>query len=292
MDPHDEYQRVIRRHLLEKEELYAQIQSMKYSIPKNDKNRRKQMFLDAARHEAQMNQRHQQELEKLQDKLNYITGESITSSLAKMNQENLPPCSAKAQKRRQRTGLLQGPQERIALEETDLFSIYRLEEEEKVAAILRPKNLVMKTIPADGHCMYRAIQDQLAFSVTMETLRYHTASYMRKHMDDFLPFFSEPEGDNLYTQEDFLRYCNDIMFRSSWGGQLELRAISHILQTPIEVIQANSPIIVIGEEYHQKPLTLIYLHYACNFAEHYNSVKPIKTSPVGVRGLGPAPRLF
>ncbi|NP_001388056.1 OTU domain-containing protein 6A [Rattus norvegicus] len=288
-DTEHELQRVIRRHYREKRELQAHIQTLKASVPKNDKGRRKQLLSDIARLEAEMEQRHEQELEKFGE--NPESGvDSVTADLKKMNLENMPPRPAKSQKRRdRRANLERRRQERMPAAQAEQLAAYRREEEEKVAAILGAKNLEMKTIPADGHCMYRAIQDQLVFSVTIESLRYRTAYYMRKHIDDFLPFFTEPEAGNFYTREDFLRYCDDIVHKASWGGQLELRALSHVLQTPIEVVQANSPIIVIGEEYTRKPLTLVYLHYACDFGEHYNSVKPIEV-PGAVGGM--APRLF
>lgn len=38
---------------------------------------------------------------------------------------------------------------------------------------------------------------------------------------------------------------------------LQLRALSHILQTPIEVVQMDSPSIIVGEEYSGKPITLV-----------------------------------
>lgn len=290
-DTEQERQRVIRRHYREKRELQAHIQTLKASIPKNDRGRRKQMVADIARLEAEMEQRHRQELEKFGENPDSSV-DSVTADLKKMNLENMPPRPARAQKRRnrdQRAHHERRRHERMPAAQAEQMAAYRREEEEKVAAILGAKNLEMKTIPADGHCMYRAIQDQLVFSVTIESLRYRTAYYMRKHIDDFLPFFTEPEAGNFYTREDFLRYCDDIVHNASWGGQLELRALSHVLQTPIEVVQANSPIIVIGEEYTRKPITLVYLHYACDFGEHYNSVKPIEVA--GAAG-GMAPRLF
>ncbi|XP_028739759.2 OTU domain-containing protein 6A [Peromyscus leucopus] len=287
-DTENDFQRVIRRHYRERRELQGHIQALKSSVPKSDKNRRRRLLADVARLEAEMEQRHQQELEKFEDLDPSL--ESVTADLTKMNLENLPPRPSKAQKRRERRAHMERQhQERMPAARAQQLATFRREEEEKVTAILGAKNLEMKTIPADGHCMYRAIQDQLVYSVTVESLRYRTAYYMRKHVDDFLPFFTEPEAGNFYTREDFLRYCDDIVHRASWGGQLELRAMSHILQTPIEVVQANSPIIVIGEEYTRKPLTLVYLHYACEFGEHYNSVKPIETP--GTTG-GMAPRLF
>ncbi|XP_027791574.1 OTU domain-containing protein 6A [Marmota flaviventris] len=285
-----EHQRMIRRHHREKKELQARIQSMKNSVPKSDKKKRKQLLLDVARLEAEMEQRHQQELERFQENFPDNSDlDSITEDLAKMDLENQPPRVSRAQKRRERRAALERDSlERIAKAEMEHMASFRREEEKKVAAILESKNLEMKDIPADGHCMYRAIQDQLAFSMTVESLRCRTAEYMQKHVDDFLPFFSDPETGGTYTRDDFLSYCENIKRSASWGGQLELRALSHILQMPIKVIQADSPIIVIGEEYKKKPLILVYLHYACNLGEHYNSVKPLEAGAVG----GAAPRLF
>ncbi|XP_008710515.2 OTU domain-containing protein 6A [Ursus maritimus] len=287
-DSQSEQQRIIRRHHREKKELQARIHSMKNSVPKSDKKRRKQLLLDVARLEAEMEQKHQQELEKFED--NFPDNlDSVTEDLAKMDLENQPPHQSRAQRRRERRAALERErQERISEAEMEHLASFRREEEEKIAVILGSKNLELKDIPADGHCMYRAIQDQLVFSVTVESLRSRTADYMRKHVDDFLPFFSDPDTGNAYSREDFLSYCDDIVRSPSWGGQLELRALSHVLQTPIEVIQAESPAMVIGCEYTRKPLTLVYLRYACNLGEHYNSVKPRDAGAVG----GAAPRLF
>ena len=287
-DSQSEHQRMIRRHNREKKELQARIQSMKNSVPRSDKKRRKQMLLDVARLEAEMEQKHQQELEKFQESFPGNL-DSVTEDLAKMDLENQPPRPSRAQRRRERrAALARERQERIAEAEMEHLASFRKDEEEKLRAILGAKNLEMKDIPADGHCMYRAIQDQLVFSVTVESLRRRTAEYMRKHVDDFLPFFSDPETGDAWSRDEFLGYCDDSVRSASWGGQLELRALSHILQTPIEVIQANSPAVVIGEEYTKRPLILVYMRYACSLGEHYNSVTPLAAGAVG----GAPPRLF
>ncbi|KAM9577629.1 OTU domain-containing protein 6A [Trichechus inunguis] len=290
-DRQSERQRMARRHYREKKELQARIQAMKNSVSKSDKKRRKQLLLDVARLEAEMEQKHRQELEKFRESFaNNSNVETVTEDLAKMDLENQPPSLSRAQRRRERRMALERErQERIAgagMEEP--LAGFRRDEEEKLSVILGAKNLEMKDIPADGHCMYRAIQDQLMFSVTVESLRGRTADYMQKHIDDFLPFFSDPETGDARSRDDFLSYCDNIVRNASWGGQLELRALSHVLQTPIEVIQADSPVVVIGEEYSKKPLVLVYLRYACSLGEHYNSVKPLEERAVA----GAAPRLF
>lgn len=77
---------------------------------------------------------------------------------------------------------------------------------------------------------------------------------------------------DLFPTEEFGKYCDDIVNTAAWGGQLELRALSHILRTPIEIIQADSPPIVVGEEYPENPLILVYMRHAYGLGEHYNSV--------------------
>ncbi|XP_027464442.1 OTU domain-containing protein 6A isoform X1 [Zalophus californianus] len=282
-DSQSEPQRIIRRHHRERKELQARIQGMKNSVPKSDKKRRKQLLLDVARLEAEMEQKHQQELETFRESFPGDGNlDSVTEDLSKMNLENQPPRQSRAQRRRERRAALERVrQERMAEAEMEQLASFRRDEEEKLAAILRSKNLELKDMPVDGHCMYRAIQDQLVFSVTVESLRKRTANYMRKHVDDFLPFFRDPDTGDAYSRQDFLSYCDNIVLSPSWGGQLELRALSHVLQTPIEVIQADLPAVVIGVEYSRKPLTLVYLRYACNLGEHYSSMR-----------IGHAPRAF
>ena len=51
----------------------------------------------------------------------------------------------------------------------------------------------------DGHCMYRAVQDQLSLrsdgdshpAEDVAALRKKTADYIRHHQDDFLPFLRQ-----------------------------------------------------------------------------------------------------
>ncbi|KAM8753526.1 OTU domain-containing protein 6A [Rhynchonycteris naso] len=280
-----EHQRVERRHQRERKELEDRIQVMKSAVPKGDKKKRKQMLLDVARLEAEMEQRHQQELEKFEElfpgSARQRGFEAITKGLAKMNLENQPPRLSKIQKRRERRAALERERQKAAEAETRYLASYRREEEEKLAAVLEPRNLEMRNIPPDSHCLYRAIQDQLPSPVSLESLRRRTARYLRQHIEEFLPFFSDPETGDARSRDDYMRYCDDIVHNASWGGQMELRALSHVLQAPIEVIQTESPVVVVGEEYSSKPLTLVYVRYASSFGDHYNSVKPLEAGAVG-----------
>ncbi|XP_015261546.1 PREDICTED: OTU domain-containing protein 6B isoform X1 [Gekko japonicus] len=275
---------LIRRQRKEKRDLQAKIQGMKNTVPKNDKKRRKQLTDSIAKLEADLEQNHEEELKKLKETVPEQSEEdSAAVSMARLELENTqlvpPPRISKAQKRREKKAALEKErEERIAEAEIENLTGARHLESQKLAHILSTRQLEIKQIPSDGHCMYRAIEDQLKEqqnSWTVATLRAQTAEYMRTHVDDFLPFLTNPNTGDLYSHDEFEKYCCDIANSAAWGGQLELRALSHILQTPIEVVQMDSPPIIVGEEYSRKPLILVYMKHAYGLGEHYNSVKPL-----------------
>ncbi|KAF6100477.1 OTU deubiquitinase 6B [Phyllostomus discolor] len=272
----DEEEQLVRRHRKEKKELQAKIQGMKNAVPKNDKKRRKQLTEDVAKLEAEMEKKHKEELEQLKLTSKESKRDFDAVNISNLVLENHPPRISRAQKRRDRKAALEKEQkERIAEAELENLHGARHVEGEKLAQILAARELEIKQVPSDGHCMYRAIEDQLQereSPLTVAALRSRTAEYMQSHMEDFLPFLTNPNTGDMYTPEEFGKYCDDIVNTAAWGGQLELRALSHILQTPIEIIQADSPPIVVGEEYPKKPLILVYMRHAYGLGEHYNSV--------------------
>lgn len=101
------------------------------------------------------------------------------------------------------------------------------------------------------------------------------AAFMRVFMSCFL--------------DEFEKYCSDVEHTAAWGGQLEvssrfvtailflfpvrlfsncffvclfqLRALTQVLRLPVEVIQASSATIKIGEEFQSEPITLVYVVY-------------------------------
>ncbi|KAK4827613.1 hypothetical protein QYF61_019538 [Mycteria americana] len=276
-------QQLVKRQRKEKRELQAKIQGMKNAVPKNDKKRRKQLADEVAKLEAELEQKHKEELKQLKEaSLEQNKTDSIADGVANLELEGVEqqiqhPRITKAQKRREKKAALEKErEERIAEAEIENLTGARHLESQKLASLLAARHLEIKQIPSDGHCMYRAIEDQLKDrqnSWTVATLRNQTAKYMQSHFDDFLPFLTNPSTGDMYSREEFEKYCDDIANTAAWGGQLELRALSHILQTPIEVVQMDSPPIIVGEEYSGKPIILVYMRHAYGLGEHYNSVK-------------------
>lgn len=279
---------LLHQHRKEKKELQAKIQSMKNSVPKNDKKRRKQLTEDIAKMEAELEERHKQELadfsrkQTAEKQVNSVANGVTNLELGKEVPGQQPRVS-KAQKRREKKAALEKERdERIAEAEIENLSGARHLESQKLSHVLSERQLQIKQIPSDGHCMYRAIEHQLKErdnNINLTSLRRQTADYMQSHSDDFLPFLTNSATGEMYTQDEFEKYCTEVANTPAWGGQLELRALSHILQTPIEVIQADSSPIVIGEEYSNKPITVVYMHHAYGLGEHYNSVEPLTVTP-------------
>ncbi|XP_029369262.1 deubiquitinase OTUD6B [Echeneis naucrates] len=277
-----------RQHRKERKDLQAKIQGMKNSIPKNDKKRRKQMTEEIAKLEADLNQKHEEELRKLKStndtKVEQVINGIETIKVEGSEQEEVKqPRVTKAQKRRDKKAAQEKEREsRIAEAEIQNLQGVRHQESLKLAQKLSEQQLQIKEISSDGHCMYRAIEDQLAqrskpgLTMSVKELRSRTADHMRSCADDFLPFLTNPNTGDMYTTDEFEKYCSEVEHTAAWGGQLELRALTQVLQLPIEVIQADSPAIKIGEEYGSEPIILVYMRHAYGLGEHYNSVERLK----------------
>ncbi|XP_060915989.1 deubiquitinase OTUD6B [Labrus mixtus] len=281
-------EQLAKQHRKEKKDLQAKIQSMKNAVPKNDKKRRKQMTDEIAKLEADLNQKHEEELSQLNStgdtKVEAVLNGVENLQMDDGEKEDVTQSRVtKAQKRREKKAAQEKEREsRIAEAEVLNLQGVRHQEGLMLAQKLALQQLQIKEISSDGHCMYRAIEDQLAkrskpeIVVSMKDLRSRTAEHMRSHADDFLPFLTKPNTGDMYTTEEFEHYCSEVEHTAAWGGQLELQALTQVLRLPIEVIQANSSTIKIGEEFDSDPITLVYMRHAYGLGEHYNSVERLK----------------
>uniref|UniRef100_UPI0037E7E8EF deubiquitinase OTUD6B n=1 Tax=Semicossyphus pulcher TaxID=241346 RepID=UPI0037E7E8EF len=278
-------EQLAKQHRKEKKDMQAQIQSMKNAVPKNDKKRRKQMTEEIAKLEADLSQKHEEECKQLQStagtKVEEVLNGVENLKVEAEEEEVTQPRLTKAQKRRDKKAAQEKEREsRIAEAEVENLQGVRHQEGLMLAQKLAQQQLQIKEISSDGHCMYRAVEDQLAqrskLVMSVKELRSRTAEHMRSHADDFLPFLTNPNTGDMFTTDEFEKYCSEVEHTAAWGGQLELRALTQVLQLPIEVIQANSSTIKIGEEFDSNPVTLVYMRHAYGLGEHYNSVERLK----------------
>lgn len=232
--------------------------------------------------EKQLQEKHEKELaefnevsssekpnDDLEKKMENLSTDDVESTEVKR-------CS-KAQKRREKKiAQEQERQRRIKEQEIKNLDGVRHIESEKLKSILKKLGLTFHQIASDGNCLYNAVCHQLSqrnIKATNESLRCDAANYMLAHPDDFMPFLTKPDGDSLYTEEEYKKYCQDIASTTTWGGQMEITALSHVLKLPIKVIQAEGAILLVGEDYEQLPIVLTYHRHEYGLGEHYNSVK-------------------
>lgn len=276
------------RHRKEKKELQAKIQALKKSVPRGDKKRNKEVKAEIAILEQNQNDQHEAEIKELDARTAKENSkpelkEESTLEEPGNHQEEIPdvkpdaPRVSKTKRKREKKALKAKQQAELASKaESEYIYSQRYQEEEKIRKILDGMKLEVKPMISDGNCLYYAIEDQLIGRKTAYNsteLRCLTSDYMLKHREEFLPFLTKPESDECYTNEEFEKYCQEIAETSAWGGQVELTALSHVLQAPIHVIQADMPTVKIGEEYDQAPVLLTYHRHELGLGEHYNSVQ-------------------
>ncbi|XP_054164860.1 deubiquitinase OTUD6B-like [Oppia nitens] len=297
----DAKEALLERHRLEKKELNAKITDMKHKTPKGDKKKQKELKNEITLMTEELTKRHENELKSLSttssdlntndETINGLTNQlteikvntkiidnNVDSDLIDNGIKYSETKVSKAQRRRDAKALKEKQkQQRIAEDMVDDSENQRLIELDKLKNILSSRGLVMYDIPSDGDCMYRAIEHQLSLNnikTNVSELRQKTCDYMKTNKLDYIPFLTSNTGD-LMNDEEYDGYCNDIATTKSWGGQLELRAISHIFRIAIEVIQTEGSPVLIGDTDYRgcKSLIVCYLRYAYSLGEHYNSVQ-------------------
>lgn len=220
----------------------------------------------------------------LDDLVKAIAGVSVT------NQPEQPKLSKSAKKHKKRAQEEADREQRIQDEQSQIVSD-RMIEDEKLEKKLKPLGYAINEIKPDGHCLYRAVENQLALQsrgssppYTYQELRKMVAAYMREHAPDFLPFFlSENEADGESEEsltKRFDNYCNEIESTAAWGGQLELGALTHCLKKHIMIFSGSFPDVEMGKEYKSgnetaSSIMLSYHKHAFGLGEHYNSVVPV-----------------
>jgi len=143
-----------------------------------------------------------------------------------------------------------------------------------LAKKLADQGLCTVEIPADGHCLFSALSDQLKrtgcpIEHSYKSLRRAAAGYMMNNEQHFKGFLSL-EGTS------FESYCRRIERTNAWGGQHELIALSHFLKRNIQVMRHDMSIQMFPDpdthpSYAGEPLRLSY-HIHEYSGEHYNSV--------------------
>eukprot|EP00752_Nemacystus_decipiens_P006777 g6086.t1 len=215
---------------------------------------------------------------KSKDAVDKIGEAAGAMSLEEREKQKRDQKRAKAQRKRekQREKELER-EERIAKEKAEGGPDPRIIEMEVLQTQVAPRGCRVSEIKADGHCLYRAVAEQLGLTGRREGLteesypemRKEAARQLRSSPSEYLPFLH-----GLNEGEEFDLYCESVEGSAEWGGQVELQALSAALEVPMEVFSAMSPPLLLGQEYDGAPLLLTYHEHYYALGAHYNSVVP------------------
>ncbi|KAL3642750.1 OVARIAN TUMOR DOMAIN-containing deubiquitinating enzyme 5 [Castilleja foliolosa] len=291
---------MLSRHRKETSDLQNKEISMKKAAAKGSKaeQKAKKKQVDDEIHKLSTNLKEKQNNELASFGYATSTGEQkgnldiLVKAIAGVSVTNQPEQSkpSKSVKRRGKQAQQEAAREQRIQEEKSQVVSDQFVEDEKLEKKLGPLGFTINEIKPDGHCLYRAVEDQLGLQsggpspYTYQELREMVAAYMRDHASDFLPFFfpeNVTDGENEdSTTEVFESYCREIESTAAWGGQLELGALTHCLKKHIMVFSGSFPDVEMGKEYKSSDtfgssVMLSYHRHAFGLGEHYNSVVPV-----------------
>eukprot|EP01137_Pigoraptor_chileana_P013522 Opistho-2@67126 len=291
-----------QRHKKEMKDLAARLQKLKHSVPKGDNKRKKEVAAETQKLEDETKARHAAELAAAQkeDASGSKDGANVSESKERGEDDGKPQEDeadqgdggavgtgrkpTRAQKRREKKDERSlERQKEIADEKARMGPAARDLERAALVSKLNPLGLRTAEIPPDGHCLYNALSHQLATSgfpesLSFQTLRLRAADYLRSHRDDFMPFLSTDSGDPM-CDADYDEYCNSVEKTAAWGGEIEIRALSHLLHVSVEIFQAYSNTILVNEQYAGPKVRLSYHRHEYGLGEHYNSVVAAGVDP-------------
>lgn len=290
----NETEQILKRHRQERKELQAKIQALKKQAPKGKK--KKEIADSVIQLEKELEERHNHELssveslsklsesnsdtdeheeEAVESRDNKNTVESIHNEEAEEITVQEGTRVSRAQKRRNKKVNEEKERDKRILEQAEKNKKGpRVTETNKIKELLQDQGLQLYNIPADGNCLYCAVDHQLEItgreSLSVEKLRKITADFMKENKDDFIPFMCN-DSDEPLNEKQFEEYCKSVAATKFWGGQIEIKALSNALKCPIKIIQASGPHTIQGENFTGPPLILTYHRHLYRLGEHYNS---------------------
>ncbi|XP_049611326.1 OTU domain-containing protein 3 isoform X1 [Syngnathus scovelli] len=130
---------------------------------------------------------------------------------------------------------------------------------------LQAMGLMLREIPGDGNCLFRALGDQLeGHSRSHLELRQETVDYMMSHRQDFEPFVE----DDI----PFLEHLSNLAQPGTFAGNDAIVAFARSQQVKVVIHQLNTPLWEINGTEKQMCREL---HIAYRYGDHYDSVRRI-----------------
>ncbi|CAL4124215.1 unnamed protein product, partial [Meganyctiphanes norvegica] len=138
--------------------------------------------------------------------------------------------------------------------------------------------LMLREIPGDGNCLFRALGDQLDGSPNYHAKhRQDVVGYMREHREDFEPFVED--------DVPFERHLSNLAELGTYGGNECIVAFARLHLVTVVIHQLNTPLWTIcGSDSSHKSQKELHISY--HNGDHYNSVRKIgdgTTAPSNIK---------
>jgi hypothetical protein len=137
-------------------------------------------------------------------------------------------------------------------------------EYQKLEQSLNKHGLAISKVDADGSCLFSAFALNLPGS-SGASLRKLAVDYMIANPDDFAPFI-----DSEAYPDGFEDYCNRMRRHTTWGGQLEIQALSLALKVNVFVYQTGEKSTIKMINFEESSTQCVTVSY--HDGEHYNAV--------------------
>lgn len=269
------------QHKKERKELQAKIQALKKSAGKGDKKKKREVLEAITKLELELDEKHSKELSLFQRTDATKTIEEVIGEPEHQSEEDEQSQRvSKAQKRRDKKAKEEKAKQAEILEQEEINKTGpRATELKLIKNILKSRGLMLYPIPSDGDCLYNATKHQLFVTgrtpvIDTPKLRQITADYIQENKELLIFYMSNPATGDCLTDDEFTEYCESIRKTSTWGGQIEIKALSNALKVPIEVLQSSGPPTIQNDENFAGPnLVLTFHRFMYSLGEHYNSTK-------------------
>eukprot|EP01114_Cavostelium_apophysatum_P019962 TRINITY_DN6573_c0_g1_i2.p1 TRINITY_DN6573_c0_g1~~TRINITY_DN6573_c0_g1_i2.p1 ORF type:complete len:503 (+),score=145.03 TRINITY_DN6573_c0_g1_i2:119-1627(+) len=124
--------------------------------------------------------------------------------------------------------------------------------------------LLVKDVAGDGNCLFRAVSDQMYGHPELHAqLRDQACNFIARNRENFEPFIED--------DVPFDKYVAEMRQSSTWGGNMEIQALSSVLGVNVVIHQLDFPR---WEVNNYGPQTRA-IHISYHDGEHYASVRRI-----------------
>ena len=137
--------------------------------------------------------------------------------------------------------------------------------DEKFKKHLETLGYFIREVEGDGNCLFRSVSEQVEGNESnYKEYRERCINYMIGNKDEFAAFIED--------DEPFDKYIDRMSKDSEWGGNLEIYALSKLLEANFYIYIYEHPMYVVKN--FEKPKKNIMLTY--HDGQHYNSLRKLE----------------